>query len=163
MRFYTTASKNVNIYIPISQKRWKLRNQIRDHWKRSLRLICSICLGPIVGTWYINGLWYIYACHCLSFVHVPAHDKTNKMVFARSEDSDQPGHPLISVFAVRLVGSKGTKLSSCGQRRLCSDWADARAYLSLRWTHMPFGFVMRSLIWYWSFLEFINEWLSSYK
>ena len=35
------------------------------------------------------------------------HDKTNKMVFAPSEDSDQPGHPpsLIRVFAVRSVGS----------------------------------------------------------
>ena len=31
----------------------------------------------------------------------PPHDKTNKMVFVPSEDSDQPGHPpsLIRVFA----------------------------------------------------------------
>ena len=37
----------------------------------------------------------------------PAHDKTNKMTSAPSEDSDQPGHPpsLIRVFAVRLMGS----------------------------------------------------------
>ena len=35
------------------------------------------------------------------------HDKTNKMAYEPSEDSDQPGHPpsLISVFAVRSVGS----------------------------------------------------------
>ena len=34
----------------------------------------------------------------------PGHDKTNKMTFARSENSDQPGHPpsLIRVFAVRM-------------------------------------------------------------
>ena len=34
---------------------------------------------------------------------------------APSEDSDQPGIPpsLIRVFAVRLIGSKGPKLSSC--------------------------------------------------
>ena len=37
----------------------------------------------------------------------PPYDKTNKMAFAHSEDSDQPGHPpsLIKVFAVRSVGS----------------------------------------------------------
>ena len=37
----------------------------------------------------------------------PHRDKTNKMVCAPSEDSDQPGHPpsLIRVFAVRSVGS----------------------------------------------------------
>ena len=53
---------------------------------------------------------------------------------APSEDSDQPGHQpsLIRVFAVRSMGSKGPKLSSCGQRRLWSDWADAQADLSLR-------------------------------
>ena len=37
----------------------------------------------------------------------PPHDKTNKMICAPSEVSDQPGHPpsLIRVFAVRSVGS----------------------------------------------------------
>ena len=58
----------------------------------------------------------------------PRHDKTNKMACAPSEDSDQPGHP--------------SKLSSCGQQRLLSDWADAQADLSLRWAHMPF-------CWFW--------------
>ena len=53
-----------------------------------------------------------------------------------------------SVFAARLMGSLGNKLSSCGQRRLWSDWADAQADLSLRWTHSHFvGFVMSRLIW----------------
>ena len=41
-------------------------------------------------------------------------------------------------------------LSSCGQRRLWSDWVDGQADLSLRWAHMPFvGFVMRRLIKQW--------------
>ena len=42
------------------------------------------------------------------------HDKTNKMIFAPSEDSDQPGHPpsLIRVFAVRSVGSLGPNVAS---------------------------------------------------
>ena len=37
------------------------------------------------------------------------HDKTNKMTFAPSEDSDQPGHlpSLIRVFAVSSMGSYG--------------------------------------------------------
>ena len=62
------------------------------------------------------------------------------MACAPSEDFYQPGHPLslIRVFAVRLMGSQGPKLSSSGQRRLWSDWADAQADLSLRWAHMPF-------------------------
>ena len=64
---------------------------------------------------------------------------------APSEDSDQLGHPpsLSRVFAVRSVDSQGRTVSSCGQRRLWSDWADAQADLSLRWAHTHFvGFVM---------------------
>ena len=55
----------------------------------------------------------------------PPHDKYNTMACAPSEESDQPGHPpsLIRVFAVRSVGSWGPNVSSCGQRRLWSDWA----------------------------------------
>ena len=33
--------------------------------------------------------------------------------------------------------AKDPQLSSCGQRRLWSDWADAQADLSLRRAHMP--------------------------
>ena len=75
------------------------------------------------------------------------HDKTNKMTCVPSEDSDQPGHPpsLIRVFAVHFMGSQGPKLSSCGQRRLWSDWVDAQADLSLRWMHTQFvGFVLHT-------------------
>ena len=44
---------------------------------------------------------------CLKFNIEPPHDKTNKITFAPSEDSDQPGDPpsLIRVFAVPSVGS----------------------------------------------------------
>ena len=50
----------------------------------------------------------------------PPHDKTNKMTFVHSEDSDQPGHPpsLIRVFVVRSMGSLGPNFASGGQRRL---------------------------------------------
>ena len=44
-------------------------------------------------------------------------------------------HPIGSVFAVRSMGSLGPMVSSCGQRRLCSDWAD----LSLGWAHRLFS------------------------
>ena len=57
-------------------------------------------------------------------------------------------HPpsLIIVFAVRLMGSYGPKLSSCRQQRRWSDWADDQADLSLRWAHSHIvGFVMRWL------------------
>ena len=62
------------------------------------------------------------------------------MACAPSEDSDQPGHPpsLIRVFAVCSMGSLGPRLSSCGQWKLWSDWADAQADPSLPWVHMPF-------------------------
>ena len=55
-----------------------------------------------------------------SVVNKPPHEKTNKMACAPSEDSDEPGHPpsLIKVFAVRSMGSYGTKVSLCAQRRL---------------------------------------------
>ena len=43
-----------------------------------------------------------------------------EMACVPCKDSDQPGHPhcLIRVFIVCSIGSKGPKLSSCGQRRL---------------------------------------------
>ena len=88
----------------------------------------------------------------VSFVCIPTWAATwqnQQSDCAPSEDSDQPGHPpsLVRVFAVRLMGSWGPNLSSCGQRRLWSDWADAHTDLSLRWAHSHFvGFVMSRLI-----------------
>ena len=71
---------------------------------------------------------------------------------APSKDSDKLGHrpSLIWVFTVRSMGSWGPKVSSCGQRRLWSDWADAQADLSLRWAYTHFvGFVMSWLkLWF---------------
>ena len=62
----------------------------------------------------------------------PPHDKTNKMIYAPSEDSDQPGHPpsLIRVFAVCSMSSWGPKVSSCRQQRLirlgrCPGWSES--------------------------------------
>ena len=48
-------------------------------------------------------------------------------------------HPgLIRVFAVGSVDSWGPNVSSCGQRRLWSDWADVQADLSPRWAQRSF-------------------------
>ena len=78
---------------------------------------------------------------------MPRHDKTNKMKCAPSEDSDQPGHPssVIRVFAVCFMGSLGHNASSCGQRRLLSDWANAQADLSLCWAHGPYCWFCRAV------------------
>ena len=60
----------------------------------------------------------------LSFYEAP-YDKANKLACAPSEDSEYPGHSptLIRVFAVHSTDNYGPKLSSCGQRRLLSNWA----------------------------------------
>ena len=69
----------------------------------------------------------------------PPHDISNKMTVRPGWSESSLWTPrLIRVFAVRSMGSEGPKLSSCGQRRLRSDWADAQADLSLRWALMPF-------------------------
>ena len=69
----------------------------------------------------------------------PPHDKTNKMTVHPANTQISLGiRPVWSVFSARSMGSSGPKLSSCGQRRLWSDWVDAQADLSLRWVHMPF-------------------------
>ena len=83
---------------------------------------------------------------------------------APSEDSDQPGHPpsLIRVFAVRMKKPWVLSNPLSAQRRLWSDWADAKADPSHRWAHRHFvGFVMSRLIceyvvdiWFWD----INLW-----
>ena len=67
---------------------------------------------------------------------------------ASSQDSDKPGHPpsLIRVFVVRMKKAWVLSYPVSAQRRLRSDWADAKVDLSLRWAHTHFvGFVMRRL------------------
>ena len=72
----------------------------------------------------MRNVKHVMKCICGAYVDLrqkhfePTHDKTNKMTFVLSEDSDQPGHPpsLIRVFAVRSVGSLGSNFASGGQR-----------------------------------------------
>ena len=68
----------------------------------------------------------------------PQHDKTNKMAYAPSEDSDQPGYPpsLIRVFAVRMKKAWTLSYTFSTQRKLirlggCPGWSESslRAYV----------------------------------
>ena len=64
--------------------------------------------------------------------------------WTHSEDSDQTGRMprLIWIFTgrttVRMKKACVLSYPLSAQRRLWSDLADAQAYLSLRWVHMPF-------------------------
>ena len=67
-------------------------------------------------------------------------DMTNKQnECAPSEDSDQPGHPIVwseSSLCAQWVAKDARFLHADSED--WSDWADAQADLSLRWAHMPF-------------------------
>ena len=93
-------------------------------------------------------LWSISGQNPFPYTNKPPHDKTNKMAYAPSEDSDQPGHPpsLIRVFAIRMKKASVLSYQLSAQKRFLSDWADAQADLSLHWAHTHFvGFVTRRL------------------
>ena len=60
----------------------------------------------------------------------PPDDKTNKMTFVPSEDSDQPGHPPSLVFAVRMEKHWVFSYPLSAQRRLirlggCPGWSES--------------------------------------
>ena len=70
----------------------------------------------------------------------PGHSISYQTACAPSEDSEQSVHSccLIRVFTRHSVGSLGSNVSSGGQRRLWSDFADAQVSLSLRWSHVHY-------------------------
>ena len=86
-------------------------------------------------------------------VDEPRHDKTNRMsVRPAKTQISLVIHPVWSVFAFRLKKAWGLSYQLSAQRRLCSDWVDAQADLSLRWAHSHFiGFVMSWLRCIWKF------------
>ena len=61
----------------------------------------------------------------------PRHDKTNKMAVRLAKTLSS----LIRVFAVRMKKAWVLSYPLRAQRRLCSDWVDAQADLSLRLAH----------------------------
>ena len=113
-------------------------------------LVCRFIL--LYESIFLIFAWKRLLQHDIS-CYEPSHDKTNKMACAPSEDSDQPGHlpSLIRVFAIRMKKALALSYPLSAQRRLCTDWADAQADLSLRLAHSHFvGFVMRRLIFVYS-------------
>ena len=94
-----------------------------------------------------QSAWYGWAANILLLIHIyeQQHDKTNKIIYAPSKDSDQPGHPprLIRVFTLCSTGSQGPKVPSCRERRLirlggCPGWSES----SLGAQGILVGFVM---------------------
>ena len=69
----------------------------------------------------------------------PSHNKTSKMTFAASEDSDQPVH-LLSLISLCCwpEESSGPLPSLKALSKDWSDWADAQADQSLHWVHKSF-------------------------
>ena len=74
----------------------------------------------------------------------PRHDKTIKMSVRPAKTQISLGIcPIWSVFAVRMKKAWVLSYPLSALRRLCSDWADAQADVSLRWAQSHFvGFVM---------------------
>ena len=107
------------------------------YWSRFRMWVIGRCaiLNSVIGICLSNG--------CNRGVFEPPHVKTNKMTFAPSEDSDQPGHPpsRIRVFAIRKKKHWILSYPLSAVRRLWSDWANAQADQSLRWAH-------RSVCWF---------------
>ena len=104
---------------------------------RFFMLIVKLIRQCRYASWSESLLNKSFNKFCCVPTHEPQHNKTNKVTCGPCKDSDQPGHlpSLIRVFAVRSLGSQGPNTSSCGQQRLWSDWADAKADLSLCWAH----------------------------
>ena len=118
-----------------------------------LRAGCRIWLYQFLIIAYLFTLIFSSSCAialmCSSsaiLFYEPRHDKTNKMSVRPAKTQISLGiRPVWSEFS--LCAQWVAKVSSCGQRRLWSDWADAQADLSLRWAHTHFvGFVMSRLI-----------------
>ena len=99
-------------------------------------------LGWLQDLWGCQNISDVYGKH---WKYEPPHDKTNKMICAPSEDSEQPGHPpsLIRVIAVRMKKHCILSYPSSALGRLWSDWADAQADLSLHWAHRSFCWFCR--------------------
>ena len=76
------------------------------------------------------------------YISEPPRDKTNKMAWAPSEDSDQPGHPpsLIRIFAVRMKKAikidKGSESNQVGEYVrsgfINEPWHDKTNKMSMR-------------------------------
>ena len=100
----------------------------------TLEILTHIPAIPVVQ---VQHLFFSSSSVSLS-TYMPLHHKTYLRTCAPSEDSDQPVHSrsLIRIFTGHILDREGCKVSSCRQRRLWSDCADAQADLSFRWAHI---------------------------
>ena len=92
-------------------------------------------------SWKIYSSIYLttYTCRFKMQNKWAASWQNNQNDCAPREDSDQPGHPpsLIRVFAVRMKEAWVLSHPLSAQRRLWSDWADAKGWSeSLLGTHV---------------------------
>ena len=151
-------SRYVNDWVSISlYKNSHLSEEKTTHWKKRKNLdmhgfqgelyIADECLcSPF--NWPFQGgasVAVYYHCYCLSVFMFNRdiwatswQNQQNDLCAQRRLRSAWHKPSLIRVFAVRTMDSWGPNVSSCGQRRLWSDWADAQADLSLRWAHRSF-------------------------
>ena len=120
---------------------WKIISKLSSH----TLLICSTAVIEefAVMFWiyspYSSWRTKIELFKSEQTLHEPPRDKINKITVRPAKTQISLGvRPVWSVFAVCSLGSYRPMLSSCGQRRLRSDWTDAQADLSLRWRHIPF-------------------------
>ena len=120
MSFLTPACNDVYVFGHTCLVKWCRSSPIK---------VYTVCYS-------ISIFWKHYCTvkpHCSNFriitvIFEPPQDKTNKMVCAPSEDSDQPRHPpsLIRVFTVHMKKPWFLSYLLSTQRRFLSDWADAQ-------------------------------------
>ena len=78
----------------------------------------------------------------------PAHDKTNKMACAPSEDSDQLRHPhsLVRVFALRSWVAKDPSFFFHADNEDSDQTGRMPRLICLRWANMPFTRFCHALV-----------------
>ena len=100
-----------------SSHKWRSFGFLTTHTSAQGRFRLHACVG-----------WSIFA----GCTFEPPHDKTNKMTFAPSQDSDQPGHPpsQIRVFAVCMTKHWALSYPMSALQRLirlgrCPGWSES--------------------------------------
>ena len=110
--------------------------------------VCRGCCNKNERIKIDNGEWVVGSrlCCCKIVWFELQHDKTNKVVVHRTKTQISLGiRPVWSESSLCAFWvAKRPNDSSCGQRRLWSDWADDQTDLDFRMAHRSFvGFVVR--------------------
>ena len=129
------------VYKPSEAKFSKIRIKIKVIFTNFILLF-----PPSAG--FQQKLKYISHIEFWKIFQTDIFEKTNKLTWAPSQDSDQSGHPpsLFRVFAVHRKKAWVLSFPVSAQRRLWSDWVDAQADLSLCWAHMSFCWFCRATV-----------------